>query len=179
MIRAFAVFVVLICSFQLSAQTAKDAATRKNNEPKFVDVDLSGSAGNYNGQTYTEMHVGVNFNLSENFIWRNTAFKRFNTTGTQDVTGFDSGLRYNINSPFEGGNIKFFAGPGYRWAQPANKNALFAEAGAGIALGPLNLTAGAKYLRYDQPQFDSAGTEIKREDLNYFMGVSAGTSFKF
>jgi hypothetical protein len=41
------------------------------------------------------------------------------------------------------------------------------------------LGAGAKYLRYDQAQYDSAGAEIKRDDLSYFIAVSGGFGLAF
>ena len=150
-----------------------------NGDKPFVEVDISGSSGNYNGQTYTEMHVGVNLNFTDWLTWRNTGFKRFGTTATQEATGLDSSLRLGVDTKFDMGSIKLFAGPGYRWATPSTKNALFAEAGATIQLGGLSFGGGAKYLRYDSAQFDSTGVETKRDDMSYFITVAGGAGLTF
>ncbi len=34
-------------------------------EKPLFDFDISGSGGNYNGQAYSEIHVGVNLNISD------------------------------------------------------------------------------------------------------------------
>lgn len=148
-------------------------------EPALVDVDISGSSGNYNGQSYSEIHLGVNLNFTEWLTWRNSAFKRFSSGSTQDISGLDSSLRFVLNTPFENGAFKIFAGPGYRLASPSDKNALLGEAGASLELGRLNLSVGAKYLRYDQAQLGPTGAELKRDDLSYFVTISGGAGFSF
>lgn len=167
---------ILVLSSAVWAQGSVDTAT---NEKPFVEMDVSGSSGNYNGQTYTEMHLGVNLNFTDWLTWRNTGFKRFGSTAAQETTGLDSSLRLGVDKKFDAGAIKFFAGPGYRWSSPSTKNALFAEAGATIQLGALSLGAGAKYLRYDNAQFDSAGVETKRDDMNYFITIAGGAGLTF
>lgn len=175
------ILFILATNLDLKAQVRRDSNQQVNTktEMQFIEVDVSGSAGSYNGSSYTEAHLGVNLNFTENLTWRNSFFKRFNSSGNQDVTGLDSGVRYSIDTLFDSGSIKLFAGPGYRWAEPSSQNALFADAGVGINLGAVNLSGGIKYLRYDRPQLNSVGAEVNRDDTSYFLTVSGGKSFKF
>lgn len=145
----------------------------------FFDVDISGSSGNYNGKTYSEVHLGLNLNFAEWLTWRNAVFRRFSSVTGQDLTGLDSSLRFILNTQVENAGLKFFAGPGYRWADRSDKNALFGEAGAGIQIGRFGAGAGLRYMKYDKVQLDSAGGETKQEDLNYFITVAGGTGLSF
>jgi hypothetical protein len=172
------IFTLSILLFSSVVWAQGSVASAVDDKP-FVEVDISGSSGNYNGQTYTEMHLGVNLNFTDWLTWRNTGFKRFGNTAAQETTGLDSSLRLGVDKKFDAGAIKFFAGPGYRWASPSTKNALFAEAGATIQLGRVSFGAGAKYLRYDSAQFDSSGLETKRDDMNYFITVAGGAGLVF
>lgn len=171
------IFLVLVFSF--SSLTLLAAATQvtqqTENEKKFVEIDISGSAGNYNGKSYTEIHAGINLNFTDWLTWRNSVFKRTTSGSASELTGLDSSLRffYDIDP------IHFYAGPGYRFTSESDKNALVGEAGASINAGPISLGAGAKYLRYDKAQFDAVGTELKRDDLSYFISISGGAGWKF
>ncbi|MEQ1722864.1 MAG: hypothetical protein ABL930_06780 [Pseudobdellovibrio sp.] len=171
------VLIVLIFPMLAFAQTTKN--TNSPRETPLFDLDISGSSGNYNGSTYSELHMGLNLNFTDWLIWRNAAFKRFSSNSTQDLTGLDSSLRFTLNNKFDGGGLKFFAGPGYRWADKSDKNAIFGEAGASISLGRFSLGGGAKYLRYDKTQLDSSGLETKRDDLNYFITIAGGAGLSF
>lgn len=151
------------------------AAEVAERNKKFVDFDISGSAGNYNGQSYTELHAGVNLNFTDSFTWRNSLFKRMPSGGGTEINGLDSSLRLS----HEVGPLNLYAGPGYRWTSDSNKNALLGEAGANLNVGRLTLGAGTKYLRYDQAQYDSSGTEIKRDDVSYFIAISGGFGATF
>lgn len=176
--KSILILVSAVLFSQISLAQLASSAAAESDKP-FVEMDVSGSSGNYNGQTYTEMHLGINLNFTDWLTWRNTGFKRFGTTAAQETTGIDSSLRLGVDKKFDLGAIKLFAGPGYRWSSPSTKNALFAEAGAAIQLGGLTLGAGAKYLRYDSAQFDSAGRETKRDDMNYFITVAGGAGLSF
>lgn len=168
-----AVFVICFPLQMLFAQSTSKKV------PLF-DLDISGSSGNYNGRTYSEVHLGVNLNFTDWLTWRNSAFKRFGSGGTEDdITGLDSSLRLVLNTPFDGGAFRFFLGPGYRWADPSTKNAGFAEAGLGITVGKFSVSAGAKYLKYDKVQYASNGLETKRDDLSYFLTLSGGAGLSF
>ena len=146
---------------------AEKSVTR---DKPLVDVDIGGSSGNYNGRTYTELNLGVNLNFTEWLTWRNSAFKRFGTSGEKDVTGLDSTLRLVSTTPFTGGAFRIFGGAGYRFADPSENNALVGEGGLGFSFGRFGLGAGAKYLKYDKTQ---------KDDISYFFTVSGGAGFSF
>lgn len=174
---------VLFLSFIL-IQSSVFAAGRfsspsSNSKKPFFDFDISGSSGNYNGSTYSEVNLGLNLNFTDWLTWRNAAFKRFSSGTNPESTGLDSSLRFVLDTPFDGGGFRVFAGPGYRWSSPSTKNALLGEAGASIQLGRFSLGAGAKYLRYDQAQYDSNGIEIKKDDVSYFVTIAGGAGLSF
>ena len=160
---------VFAASSQLSTERSK---------PLF-DLDISGSSGNYNGSTYSEINFGLNLNFTDWLTWRNAAFKRFSPGGLADSSGLDSSFRFILDTHFDGGGVSFFAGPGYRWANPAKQNGIFGEGGATLHLGRFSLGAGAKYLRYDQAQYDSSGLQTKRDDISYFITIAGGAALSF
>ncbi len=167
------ILISLVLAFSVTA-----AAQEKTEKPRYT-FDISGSAGNYNGQAYSEVQLGVNWHLTDELAWRNAAFRRTISGSSQDLSGVDSSLRYTLTNEFTGGAVRFFAGPGYRWASESRKNALFADAGAGIQVGRVNLGGGVKYLRYDTTQLDPAGAETKRDDVSYFITVGGGFGLSF
>ena len=171
-ILIFTLFSLLAISLQAQHSTVAK-------EKPFFDFDISGSSGNYNGKTYTELHLGVNMNFAEWLVWRNAAFKRTSPGVGQDLTGIDTSLRFVLNTQVQEAGIKIFAGPGYRWAAPSEKNALFGEAGAGIQLGRFGAAAGLRYLRYDRPQSNSIGDVTKQEDMTYFITIAGGAGLSF
>lgn len=176
MIKIVFTTIFVLCFSQITSAATTAKFERK--VPLF-DLDISGSTGNYNGKTYSEVQLGLNLNFAEWLTWRNAAFKRFGSAGEQDITGLDSSIRFNINNKFDGGVVRLFGGPGYRWANPSTKNAAFAEAGVGIQVGRFSVSAGAKYLKYDQIQYDSAGAETKRDDMSYFVTLAGGAGLSF
>lgn len=168
----------LICSSTVFA--ASTAPSGGGSTKPFFDLDISGSSGNYNGSTYSEINLGLNLNFTDWLTWRNAAFKRFSANGLADSSGLDSSFRFILDTHFDGGGVSFFAGPGYRWSNPAKQNGIFGEGGATLHLGRFSLGAGAKYLRYDQAQYDPAtGAEAKRDDISYFITVAGGAGLSF
>lgn len=174
--RLFSGLVLVLGFIFSSAAFAQKAATK---EKPFVDVDIGGSAGTYNGSSYSELNLGVNLNFTEWLTWRNAAFKRFSSSSNKEITGLDSTMRLISTNHFDGGSFRLFVGAGYRFADPSEKNALVGEAGLGINVGGFGLGGGAKYLKYDKTQLDSNGVETKKDDLNYFVTVSGGAGFSF
>lgn len=166
-----------LCIFVAPLLQAQYLAVKK--EAPFFDFDISGSSGNYNGKTYTELHLGVNMNFAEWLIWRNAAFKRMSPGAESDLTGIDSSLRFVLNTQVQEAGIKIFAGPGYRWTDSSEKNALFGEAGAGIQIGRFGASTGLRYLRYDKSQANSIGEATKQEDITYFITVAGGAGLSF
>ncbi|MCC2677774.1 MAG: hypothetical protein K0R29_350 [Pseudobdellovibrio sp.] len=157
----------------LAASVGVSQSTGRSKE--FVDFDISGSAGNYNGQSYTELHAGINLNFTDSITWRNSLFKRIPSGGAPETNGLDSSLRLSHDI----GPLNIYAGPGYRFTSDSDKNALLGEAGANLNVGRLTLGAGAKFLRYDKAQYDSSGAELKRDDLSYFIAISGGFGMGF
>jgi len=178
-VNFLSVFVLFISVnvFAAGPYTSKQSDLHESSERKknLVDFDVSGSAGNYNGQSYTEVHAGLNLNFTDWLTWRNSIFKRLTAGSSQELTGLDSSIRLEE----EVGPIKLFAGPGYRWASDSTKNAFLGEAGASIGVGRISLGVGGKYLRYDQAQYDAGGAEIKRDDFSYFVTISGGAGLSF
>ena len=169
-------FTILFTTLLTSTTFAQRSASK---EKPLVDVDIGGSSGNYNGRTYSEINLGVNVNFTEWLTWRNAGFKRFSSAPDKEITGLDSTMRLISTSHFDGGAFRLFAGAGYRFADPSEKNAMVGEAGLGINIGRFGLGGGAKYLKYDKVQFDSNQVETKKDDISYFITVSGGTSFSF
>ena len=171
----FLFFTVFL--FSATLLQAQYLAVKK--DAPFFDFDISGSSGNYNGKTYTELHLGINMNFAEWLIWRNAAFKRMSPGVEADLTGIDSSLRFVLNTQVQEAGIKIFAGPGYRWADPSEKNAIFGEAGAGIQIGRFGASTGLRYLRYDKPQSNSIREATKQEDMTYFITIAGGAGLSF
>lgn len=156
------------------------AASSSTKEKPLVTIDLGGSSGIYNTRSYTEVTLGVNLNFTDWLTWRNAGFKRFSSAGDRDLQGVDSTFRFIATAKFDGGSVHAFVGPGYRWADPSDKNAVVGEAGVGINVGRVGLSGGAKYLKYDKLQIDSrTGLETSREDIQYFVTVSGGVGMSF
>lgn len=172
--KNFIYLLVLIPSLTFAAGSSS------TKEKPLVDIDLGGSSGVYNTRSYTELHLGVNLNFTDWLTWRNAGFKRFSSGGDKDLQGVDSTLRLSTTAKFDGGSLRFFVGPGYRWAEPSEKNAAVGEAGLGIQVGRVGVSGGAKYLKYDKVQIDTrTGLETSREDLQYFLTVSGGAGLSF
>lgn len=161
------------------AIAASKSANLNTREKPLVDVDIGGSAGTYNGRSFSEINLGVNLNFTDWLTWRNAAFKRFSSQGDKDISGLDSTLRFINTSRFDSSAVRVFAGAGYRFADPSEKNALLGEAGLALTVGRFGIGGGAKYLKYDKLQIDLAGNETKRDDLIYFITLSGGTGFSF
>lgn len=142
----------------------------------FITGDVGGSTGTNNGNTYQEVHLGLNLNFTEWLTLRNNGFKR---TGSniKEVTGLDSTLRLVLRGKFDRGSANLFVGSGYRWADESENNAVVTEAGLGAGYGGLGLSGGAKHLKYTKTRLDKSGAELKDEDITYFIGLSGSTSF--
>ncbi len=167
MYKLAVLFFALFLSFSAEAQR----------KVSLITGDIGGSTGTNNGNTYQEVHLGVNLNFTDWLTWRNSGFQR---TGSKikEVTGLDSSLRLVLRTQFQGGGgANFFLGPGYRWTSISEYNAATAEAGLGFNYGGFGMSAGAKYLKYDKPRVNSDGEALKDEDVNYFVSISGNTSF--
>ncbi len=133
--------------------------------------DVSGSSGTYNGTTYSEINLGLNYFISEWWVWRNSLFQRFSSGDT--VSGLDSSIRFgNRMDSNTGMALDFFIGPGVRLASHS-ANAAFAEAGIGFKLGGIYLGVGYKYMEYFAPA-EVAGITLPKSDSQLFFVVGGG-----
>lgn len=134
--------------------------------------DVSGSSGTYNGESYSEINLGLNYQISNWWLWRNALFQRFGSN-IQTVTGLDSSVRFGSRIDSQSGaGIDFFIGPGVRLASQS-ANAYFAEAGIGFRLGGLYLGVGYKYLQYFSPG-NVSGITLPKNDSQLFFAVGGG-----
>jgi hypothetical protein len=137
--------------------------------------DISASSGTYNGAQYTEINLGLNWQLSDWLVWRNAAFNRFGS-GMNSITGLDTSMRIgnNVASDDGGLGMEFFIGPGYRFASN-DASALFAEAGLGFKIAGIYLGVGAKSLQYVKTR-EEDGRELPKGDTQIFFVIGGGGS---
>jgi hypothetical protein len=133
-----------------------------------LDYDLGASAGSTtkNGETrqYQEAQMGLNLHLTSWLNWRNSLWGR-RMTATEDIYGLDTGLRLQAGLEGESLAIRLLGGGGYRF-QNTGKGAPFAEAGLGLRVGALNISAGAKRI------YRQAVDPEEQDETQYFLTVS-------
>ena len=149
---------------------SKPASTQKSR----LSYDVSGSQSTQNGRTYQELNLGLNWFLSDWLIFRNSAFQR-QSQDQDTIYGLDSSLRlqHSLQNDENTLGFKIFGGPGVRIASEKS-NAYFGEAGVGIRLGGINLTAGVKALQYSETRRDSNGNKLPSTENQVFIGISGG-----
>lgn len=140
-----------------------------------ITYDLSGSVGSQNGNSYTEINLGLNWALTDWLTWRNAAFSRFGTN-VDSVSGLDSSARFSFLFGERGASVELFGGPGVRVASRDN-NAAFAEGGLTLNLGGLHIGGGAKYLSYFSTRKDTSGVSLPKDETQYFIVLSGGGAF--
>lgn len=136
--------------------------------------DVSGSSGTRDGETVSEIHLGLNWQMSEYFNWRNSVFTRYGTD-IKTVNGLDSAALFNFDAYTEGRGlgIELFAGPGVRLASE-NSNAAFGKAGVTFALGGLRIGGGVQVFHYIDDREDKAGNTLGKDETQYFITLSGG-----
>lgn len=141
-----------------------------------LTYDIGASTGQYNGQSYTEIDVGLSWRMLDWLIWRNAVFNR-SSSGGASTFGLDSSLRaeYSLVSTDQSMAMTFFGGPGVRVSKTEN-SASFVEAGFKMRLGGLSLGAGAKSFSYFNPGNDPSGRPLPKGDTVYFLILSGGGS---
>lgn len=173
--RRLLILLVVVCSSVSYAQRRSVGYSASSSKP-FMTYDVGASSGSYNGSSYSEINLGINFNFTENITWRDAAFKRFSSNSTNEA-GLDSTLRYNVdlrNENREG--LTLFIGPGVRLATE-KKSAALAEAGVQLSFGGLRVGGGAKYLKYFDPGSDSGNVALPKDEVQYFITLAGGGSF--
>jgi hypothetical protein len=139
--------------------------------------DLGASTGTYNSYSYSEITIGLNYYLTNFLIWRNALFTRMGS-GIDSASGLDTSARFFFDSQGGPGDFGFalFAGPGYRISNEKN-SAFFAEGGAILKLGGLNIGGGVKSMIYSNPGKDSRGNDLPKSDNILFIILGGGGSF--
>ncbi len=164
--------LILILLFFLVETTFAATSTKPT-----LTYDLGASTGTYNGYGYTEINLGLNWNLYDYLTWRNSFFSR-SVQSLSSVSGLDSSARFSWDVTTEGGGLGLgvFAGPGVRFSKKEN-SATFVEAGLTVKLGGINIGGGFKTLFYNSPGTDSSGRDLPKSDTGYFIVLSGGGAF--
>jgi hypothetical protein len=172
-ISASLFLVILLLSNFASAQ-GRRSQSMTSDAPSKMTYDLSASSGSYNGVSYTELTLGLNWFLQDWLNWRNSIFSR-QGSGIDSVQGLDSAARFSTAVVSEGGGFGFdaFAGPGVRMASKDN-NAIFGEAGLIFRLGGLRIGGGVKALSYTSDRTDSTGGSLPKGDTQFFLILAGG-----
>jgi len=166
--------LVVLTSLNAFAQRRARGAVASSSYESTLSYDLGASSGSYNGSSYSEITLGLNWQLAEWFNWRNSVFSR-QGSGIETVQGLDSSARFMTSAVTDGGGfgVDAFAGPGVRFASKSH-NAIFGEAGLTFRLGGLRIGFGAKLLNYISDREDSAGAKLPRNDTQYFIILAGG-----
>jgi hypothetical protein len=113
--------------------------------PRRLSLDLSGTGGSSQGQSFFEASLGLNYALTEQLTWRNALF--FRLPGTlANLFGLDSSIRAHSDLALGAFGIRGIAGLGYRLATAANAMAPFAEAGVVFSIESFAFGLTGKYL---------------------------------
>lgn len=159
------IIVVVSCGLPALAQKAG---------PPRLTYDLSGGVGSYDGHSYSEIHLGLNWPVYDWLNWRNALFTQFGST-INTVYGLDSSLlfRSDFYNQNRTAGVEFYAGPGVRVASE-NSNAVFAQGGITFALAGLRLGVGVQALNYFADRKDKEDATLPKGELHYFITLSGG-----
>lgn len=174
--RALIVSCLILSISSMSwAQGRRATRSQGSDESLGISYDISASVGNQNGESYTEVNLGINWALTESFTWRNSVFSRQGST-IESVQGLDSSMRYNYSARSQSGStgVDAFIGPGVRLASREH-NAGFAEAGVIFTLGGLRIGGGAKALSYFSDRDTGLGP-LPKSETQYFLILAGGGS---
>jgi hypothetical protein len=166
--KKFIAAVIMMFSVSTFAQS--------NSRPQF-SYDISGGVGSYDGNSYSQLQLGLNWYAYEWLNWRNAAFTQFGST-IKTVYGLDSSILFKTEAYTQSRSlgVEVFAGPGVRLASE-NSNAGFAQAGITFQLAGLRLGVGAQALHYWQDRTDKNDVTMPRDEMNYFITIAGGGSF--
>ncbi|WP_413568541.1 hypothetical protein ACLWBD_13540 [Bdellovibrio sp. HCB117] len=139
--------------------------------------DLSGSSGTRDGESYSEIHLGLNYYATNWLNWRNSLFTQFGTE-IKTVYGLDSAalFNYDLYTQNRAFGVEFFAGPGLRVATEKS-NAVFGKAGITFGLGGLRIGGGVQAFHYLEDRTDKNDFVLGKDEVQYFITLSGGGSF--
>ena len=167
-------FILALLFPALCFAQARRAPVSVEDQPTRLTYDLSAATGTYDGSSYTEIDVGLNWFLRDWLNWRNAIFSR-QGANLDSVQGLDSSFRFIKAVQNERGSLGFdaFIGPGARIAT-RDYDGVFAEAGLIFHLGGLRIGAGFKEINYVKDRRDSAGNLLSRNDSQFFLILGGG-----
>lgn len=169
------IFISVLAAQSSLAQARRVRQESTGSRPTFT-YDIGASSGTYNGNTYNEINLGLNWQLNEYFVWRNAAFHRFGTR-VDSASGLDTSARFVFNADSDSGlGIGLFAGPGFRISNKENTG-VFGEAGATVKAGGLKVGVGVKSITYSNPGENSDGTQRTKTDTTVFIILAGGGAF--
>jgi hypothetical protein len=128
-----------------AAQAASDEGAEGSGLER-ITYDLGASGGTYNGNSYSEVDLGVNLYLSRYLAWRNAGFGRFQT-GVDNLYGLDTSMRAIADADLGSVGFTAFVGPGFRFVTKGD-HVPFVEGGLLFKLGGLAIGGGVKQLAY-------------------------------
>ncbi len=170
-------YVVAVCFASMPGVAYAGTSEVEESTGVRFSYDISASMGSVSTSTgsssYTEIALGLNAFFSDWLIWRNSGFTRMGQ-GYDGTYGLDTSARFVLNLGDAALGLNAFIGPGYRviLGQSSGTNQAgsspFAEAGAVVRLGGLNLGGGVKSV------FNSAVRSGEKDDVQYFLILSGG-----
>jgi|GEM_PF-1020290 len=131
----------------------------------FITYDLGGSTGTFNGFSYVETQLGLNWFLKKWLIWRNSLFYR----QSQDSRffGLDSNIRFQAQVGDGQMAFRVFGGPGVRITTQGQALPLI-EAGGVIRLGGLQIGGGARAILHPLV------SDNETSDVSFFLILGGG-----
>lgn len=141
-----------------------------------MSYDLSGGVGSYNGNSYTEIDLGLNWYLKDWLNWRNSLFTQFGSS-INTTYGLDTAAIFGTGFYTSGGGagVELFAGPGLRFANE-DASGYFGKAGLIFAIGGLRIGGGAQVTKYYESRHDKYGYKMPDEEVQYFIILAGGGS---
>ncbi len=141
-----------------------------------MSYDISGASGSRDGESYSEIHLGLNYWVNDWFNWRNSVFTQFGSN-IDSVFGLDTAglFNYALYTQSRQIGLELFAGPGLRFATE-NSNAAFGKAGVTFALAGLRLGVGVQAFHYFEDRTDKQGRTFNKDETQLFFTISGGGS---
>lgn len=139
--------------------------------------DLSGASGTRYGESYSEVHLGLNYYPNKYLNWRNSVFSQFGSQ-IDAVYGLDSAALFNYSQYNQNRSlgIELYAGPGMRLATE-KANAGFGKAGITFSVGGLRIGGGVQGFHYLEERVDNQGRVLPQNETQYFVILSGGGKF--
>lgn len=134
---------------------------------KRIRLDLGGSAGRAQNESFLEAAIGVEYFMMERLSWRNAIFFRHYQT-QDDFFGLDTSVRGNGNLPLGPLKLRGIIGAGYRFAK-ASEGAPLVEIGGFAALKGFDIGVMVKYLH-------RSISDASRENILIYSVVLSGNS---